>query len=160
VSFHLFVGSLKEWFNRRAIILLTIFAVMAVFLTACAGQSGTVSGSDSAATSDQSSANPTLASGGSSSGSVSFAKDVEPIFQSRCVNCHGGQQTQRGLNLTQYSSVMTGSVNGAVVVPGNPDSSTLIQMVVQGKMPKRGPQLLPGQVQILTDWVKAGAPNN
>jgi uncharacterized membrane protein len=160
VSFHLFVESLKEWINRRAVILLAIFAVTAVFLTACAGQSGTVSGSGSAATSSQSSANPTVASGGSSAAAVSFAKDVEPIFQSRCVNCHGGQQTQRGLDLTQYSSVMTGSVNGAVVVPGNPDSSTLIQMVVQGKMPKRGPQLLPGQIQILTDWVKAGAPNN
>jgi hypothetical protein len=101
-----------------------------------------------------------VVSGGSSAAAVSFTKDVEPIFQSRCVNCHGGQQTQRGLDLTQYSSVMAGSTNGAVVVPGNPDSSTLIQMVVQGKMPKRGPQLLPGQVQILTDWVKAGAPNN
>jgi hypothetical protein len=62
--------------------------------------------------------------------------------------------------LTNYTSLMVVSVNGPVVVAGNPDSSPLIQMILQGKMPKSGPKLQPNQVQILTEWVQAGAPNN
>ncbi len=128
---------------------LALLAGAAVVLAACSGPA-------------QGNQAPTTAagSGGSSAAIVSFAKDVEPIFQSRCISCHGGQQTQRGLDLSSYTSVMAGSVNGAVILPGNPASSTLIQMVDQGKMPKRGPLLQPGQLQTLTDWVKNGAPNN
>ncbi len=132
--------------SRWTMVTLALLAGTALVLAACSGSSA---GAPAAG-------NP----GGSSSTVVSFAKDVEPIFQSRCISCHGGQQTQRGLNLSSYASLMAGSVNGAVIVPGNPSASSLIQMVDEGKMPKRGPQLLPGQIQALTDWVKNGAPDN
>jgi hypothetical protein len=55
---------------------------------------------------------------------------------------------------------MAGGVDGPAVLQGNPTNSLLIQMVVQGKMPKSGPLLLPSQIQILTQWVQEGAPNN
>jgi len=131
-----------------------------VLLAACSTQPGTTTNPNPTGTSGQSAANPTAPSAGSSPAAVSFSKDVEPIFQSRCVSCHGGAHTQRGLDLTTYASVMAGSVNGPVVVAGNPDTSLLMQMILQGKMPKSGPKLQPNQVQILTEWVQAGAPNN
>jgi hypothetical protein len=33
-------------------------------------------------------------------------------------------------------------------------------MISTGAMPKRGPKLTPAQIQIITDWINAGAPNN
>jgi len=91
---------------------------------------------------------------------VSFATDVLPILQSRCVNCHGGQRTEKGLNLTSYAHFMAGSEKGPVLVAGDAAGSKFIQLIEQGKMPKRGPKVLPDQFQVLVDWVNAGALNN
>lgn len=95
-----------------------------------------------------------------SGAAVSFATQVLPLLQSRCVNCHGGQQTQKGLNLNSYDGVMAGSENGPVVTAGDAANSALAQMVVNGKMPKRGPKLTPAEVQLIVDWVNQGAKNN
>lgn len=91
---------------------------------------------------------------------VSFANDVMPILQSRCFNCHGGEQTKEGLSVASYETLMAGSVNGPVVIPGDPDNSLLVQQLLNGKMPKRGPKLTPAQIQIIIDWVLGGALNN
>lgn len=91
---------------------------------------------------------------------VSFAKDVKPILANSCNDCHGGKQTKEGLDLKTYQSLMAGSFNGVVVVAGNSADSLLVQLVSEGKMPKRGPKLTPEQVQIISEWVDAGALNN
>ena len=91
---------------------------------------------------------------------VSFSTDILPIMESRCVNCHGGERVEDGLYLRTYDEIMTGSENGPVVIPGNPEESSLVEVVVTQEMPKRGPKLTPVQVQLLSDWVAAGAPNN
>lgn len=93
-------------------------------------------------------------------GSVSFSKDVLPILQNRCVSCHGGSRTSKGLDLKSYDSVMAGSENGPVLTAGDAAHSPLVSMVVSGKMPRRKPRLPDAEIQILTDWVNAGAPNN
>ena len=91
---------------------------------------------------------------------VSFANDLEPIFDKRCLNCHGGEKTQKGLSLLSYKTLMAGSTNGQVVIPGDPDNSVLVQLIEAGKMPKRGPHLLPAEIEKIKAWVAAGTPNN
>lgn len=91
---------------------------------------------------------------------ISFANDVMPIIQSRCVNCHGGDRIEEGLLMRSYEEVMAGSENGPIVVPGDVVNSKMVELITSQKMPKRGPKLTPPQVQIITDWVAAGAPNN
>ncbi len=93
-------------------------------------------------------------------GAVSFATDIAPIFAGSCNNCHGGDQTKAALNLTSYEGVMAGSFNGTVIVAGNAAESVLVQQVASGEMPKRGDKLTPEQVQLISDWVAAGALNN
>jgi len=88
---------------------------------------------------------------------VSFANDILPIFESRCVNCHGGERTQEELDLKTHASLMAGSSNGPVVAPGDAENSLLVELVATQKMPKRGPKLTPPQVQLITDWVNQGA---
>jgi hypothetical protein len=95
-----------------------------------------------------------------STGSVSFAKDVGPILSNSCVDCHGGNQTKAGLDLKTYDGVMAGSFNGAVIVPGKTADSLLLQLIADGKMPKRGPKLTAEQIQVINDWIAAGALNN
>ncbi|HSL42614.1 MAG TPA: c-type cytochrome domain-containing protein, partial [Anaerolineales bacterium] len=50
---------------------------------------------------------------------VSFANDVMPIIQSRCINCHGGDRTEEGLSMNTHAEIMAGSDNGSVVTPGD-----------------------------------------
>ena len=91
---------------------------------------------------------------------VSCTSDILPIFESRCINCHGGDKTQEGLDLKTHAALMSGSDNGSVVTPGDAANSLLVERVVSQKMPKRGPKLTPPQVQLITDWVNQGALDN
>ena len=91
---------------------------------------------------------------------ISYAKDVQPILESRCGTCHMGEYVSEGLDMNTYESLMTGSQNGTVIVPGHASDSLLIQKVTEGEMPKRGPKLTPVQIQTITDWINAGASNN
>ena len=91
---------------------------------------------------------------------VSFATDVLPIIQSRCINCHGGDRTEEGLVLLSYADIMAGSSNGPVVTPGDSEFSLLAELVSNQEMPKRGPKLTPPQMQIIVDWINQGALDN
>lgn len=91
---------------------------------------------------------------------VSFANDILPILQSRCVNCHGGNKVEEGLTLKTYADLMAGSDNGPVIVSGDAGGSLLVELVTAQKMPKRGPKLTPPQVQLIVEWVNQGALNN
>lgn len=93
-------------------------------------------------------------------GQVSYANDVQPLFDRLCVKCHGGEKTEEGLVLKSYAEVMAGSFNGPVVVPGDTAGSLLVDLITKGEMPKRGPRLLPGELRTITDWVAQGARNN
>jgi mono/diheme cytochrome c family protein len=91
---------------------------------------------------------------------VSFATDILPIIESRCINCHGGDRTEKGLNLKTFADLMAGSENGAVILPGDAAHSKLVELVVTQKMPKRGPKLTPPQIEAITNWVNQGALDN
>jgi hypothetical protein len=71
-----------------------------------------------------------------------------------------GEFTSKNLNMETYESLMTGSQNGPVIVAGSARESLLAQKISKGEMPKRGPKLTPGQIQIIIDWINAGAKDN
>jgi uncharacterized membrane protein len=151
---------------------LVVLSVLVGVLSACAS-TGTRTpasqpASGSAATTEAPATSPAAATEGStaatqapaSGAEVSFATSVLPLLQSRCVNCHGGERTSKGLSLNSYDAVMAGSENGPVVTAGDAANSPLAQMVANGKMPKRGPKLTPAEVALITDWINQGAKNN
>jgi uncharacterized membrane protein len=133
--------------NQTRRYLLFLIAASVLVLAACGGST----------TPAASNANSTQVPTGAN---VSFAKDVMPLIQSRCVNCHGGQQTSRGLDLKSYDSLKAGSQNGPILTAGDAANSLIVQLVTAGRMPKSGPRLTPSEVQLLTDWINAGAKNN
>jgi mono/diheme cytochrome c family protein len=95
-----------------------------------------------------------------SSGQVSFSNNIMPIFENRCIDCHGGRRTREGLDMKTYESLMNGSNNGPVVAPGDADASLLVELIVSGDMPNRGPKVTPAELQLIIEWVNQGALNN
>jgi hypothetical protein len=93
-------------------------------------------------------------------GEVSFANDVLPIINQYCSRCHGSIDMEARLDMTSYTALMTGSRNGAVVIPGDADASPFVILVESNEMPKRGQKLSPEQAQIFRDWVNLGALDN
>jgi len=91
---------------------------------------------------------------------VSYSHDIQPILESRCGNCHFGEFTSAELHMDSYESLMAGSENGPVIIAGNANKSLLVKKISTGAMPKRGPQLTPAQIQIIRDWINAGAQDN
>jgi mono/diheme cytochrome c family protein len=101
---------------------------------------------------------PTATPGGSAT--VSYNRDVQPIFNQNCISCHGGSL---GLWLDSYEHVMAGSERGPVVVPGDPDASELYRRVTgvsQPAMPLGLPPLPEKDIETLRQWIAEGAPKN
>ncbi len=84
----------------------------------------------------------------------SFAKDVLPIFQKKCVSCHGGTA---GLTLTDVQSVLKGGASGPAVKPDDPDGSLLIQKQTQTHTDATR-KLTDAELATIKAWIKAGAP--
>ena len=91
---------------------------------------------------------------------ISFQNDVLPIFQQRCSECHGDEEQEEGLKLTTYRAALGGSQNGTVIEPGDPDSSYLVELVVNGQMPKRADPLPQAEIDTIIAWIAAGAEDN
>ena len=146
--------------------LIVSLTLLALIITACGGQatqtSPKITAPTQAVTQPQqpASASTNTAAQAPAVSGASFSKDVMPVFQNSCVSCHGGDQTKAGLDLTTYDSLMAGSFNGSVIVPGNSAGSFLVQQVTSGKMPKRGSKLTAEQIKIISEWIDAGALNN
>ena len=88
-------------------------------------------------------------------GALTYQATIEPLFQARCGSCHGANGIQ-GLDLTTFQTALQGSSNGPVIVPGDPAQSLLVQKQ-SATQPHFG-QLTPEQLQLVIDWIKAGAP--
>lgn len=157
--------------TRKTILILTL--ITAVVLAGCGGAALTTESAPVPAPTEAATTAPvventavteaptaTTVAEAAPAGEISFSNDILPIFESRCVNCHGGQRTSEGLSLKTYDTLLAGSKNGAVLIAGDADHSLLVELSAQGKMPKRGPKLTPEQVQLLKDWINAGAKNN
>ena len=89
-----------------------------------------------------------------------FESRIRPLLAQNCFACHTNSK-MGGLQLDSSAGLKKGGVDGAVVVPGNPDASILIQAVrythQRLKMPPAA-KLTDGQVDDLAAWVKMGAP--
>jgi len=108
---------------------------------------------------------------------VSYAKDIRPILEKSCIQCHnatGEGQLASALSLMAYEDLMKGTQFGPVVVPGSSMSSALY-LVVAGKtdpeirMPPhhdeslakgRGVPLTDEQIATIARWIDEGAKNN
>jgi ankyrin repeat protein len=90
---------------------------------------------------------------------VDFARDVQPIFKSKCIGCHGPVQQKNGFRLDRRSDAMRGGTI-ADIGPGNSAGSRLYLRLAGAEyglqMPPTGP-LSVAEVNIIKDWIDQGA---
>lgn len=92
---------------------------------------------------------------------------VQSIFDSRCVTCHGvsgGLTLSSDVSYDNLVNVPSGEIPSVVYVkPGDPDNSYLVWKlegragISGGRMPLGGPYLIDTQIQLVRDWIAAGA---
>ena len=93
---------------------------------------------------------------------VDFVREIQPIFQERCLACHGSQAQMHGFRLDRRSAAIRGGDSGVpAIVPGNSSDSLLLRYV-SGRdpdvvMPPEGPPLAVEQVELLRRWIDQGA---
>ena len=90
--------------------------------------------------------------------------DVFPIFQMRCVVCHGKRKQEGGLDLRTRAAALKGGHSGPAIVPGKSADSLALNRILAGQMPP--PKLLfeyfvrpPSnpEVDTLRRWIETGA---
>ncbi len=95
-------------------------------------------------------------------GKVNFVRDIKPIFELRCINCHNRKVLHGRMSLESRETAFGNSPTGAFIVPGNPEASVLFQNVVAHKtrenaMPPVGVRPLKHEKDLIYAWIKEGA---
>ncbi len=101
---------------------------------------------------------------------VGFEKEIWPVLQKKCLDCHqaarevnGKMQKPKGdLRLDTAAFITTGSKNGAIIKPKAADKSRLYEVVTLPKddddfMPPKGDALTAAEVKLLKQWIDEGA---
>lgn len=88
---------------------------------------------------------------------ISFAEQVAPIFERRCLSCHNEQQRKGSFSLQTAEAVL----DSGMIESGNPAESHLIEVITPqngtAKMPKDADPLSDQEIEILRNWIAEGA---
>ena len=92
---------------------------------------------------------------------VDFVRDVRPLFEKRCYECHGEKKQKSGLRLDVKSVAFKGGDKHAPdILPGSAAKSPLIHFITSADedeiMPPKG-KLSPAEIETLTRWINEGA---
>jgi len=95
-------------------------------------------------------------------GAVDFGKDIAPILQARCVECHGPEKQKAKLRLDTKADFLKGGKNGPIVKAGDPGASELCKRITLPKnnddrMPPEGESLNAQQIAAIGAWITEGA---
>lgn len=87
---------------------------------------------------------------------VDFVHDIQPIFQTSCVGCHGEKKQAGGLRLDSGKTALA-----KVIKPGKAAESELYRRVAglsdQARMPMGGKPLSAAQIALIKTWIEQGA---
>ncbi len=95
---------------------------------------------------------------------IDFVRDVKPILESQCLECHNSKDSLRhaGLNFETYQLAVTSGRQPPVIRPGDPEGSLLIQAMENPtthpvNMPPSPDKLWGTRLKILKKWIRQGA---
>ena len=90
---------------------------------------------------------------------VDFARDIQPLFRTHCVDCHGPDEQKNGFRLDRRPDAMRGGT-GTMIGPGSAASSLLYLRLVGNQygrqMPLDGP-LSQNEIDTIKAWIDQGA---
>jgi hypothetical protein len=92
---------------------------------------------------------------------------IEALLLLRCAACHGAARQEGGLDLRTRESLLRGGRSGPAAVPGQPDSSLILQKIVSGQMhavrrlvEAMIKPITESETQLLRQWIAAGMPQS
>ena len=93
---------------------------------------------------------------------VDFNTQVKPIFNKKCIACHGGVRQQANFSLLFRDWALKKTKSGKyAIIPGDPDHSEMIRRITlndpEDRMPYHHDPLSKEEIQTLKDWIKQGA---
>jgi len=93
---------------------------------------------------------------------VDFEKEIFPIFEARCLDCHDTATLKGGIGLeTFYHAHLPTDGGEAIFTPGDVEKSVLFHVVSETdpekRMPPKGEPLSPGEIELLKRWIEEGA---
>ena len=94
---------------------------------------------------------------------LTFDKDIKPIFEKSCFECHGDKKQTAKLRLDSLAATLKGGENGKAVVVGKSADSSLVKSVARlvedDAMPPegKGKPLTAEQIGLIRAWIDQGA---
>ena len=99
---------------------------------------------------------------GEAGSAVDYFRDIKPLLDSRCLECHRGQKSKGGLRLDSREGLLTGGDSGPAVILGNPGESELIRRVISPHddemMPPKGARFTVDETVLLSRWIQQNLP--
>jgi mono/diheme cytochrome c family protein len=93
---------------------------------------------------------------------VDAERDIWPILESRCVECHGPDKQKSSLRVDSREALIKGGDEGPAISAGDPAKSRLLELVSsaeeQKRMPPKGAALTTEEIGKLRQWIAEGAP--
>jgi hypothetical protein len=102
---------------------------------------------------DEGAQNTTICSNSCDTSLFTYSNAVQPTLSLHCTGCHNNTTQGGGVNLSTYNGVQTVALNGKLA--GSINWSTGFV-----PMPQGGQKLNDCNIQQITKWINAGAPNN
>lgn len=96
----------------------------------------------------------------SSHAESSFYRDVQPILNRRCLQCHNQKRHEGKLLLDSFESFLQGGEFGKIFVAGNAQSSKIIQYISSAvgdkhHMPRNSVKLSKPEVDKISHWISS-----
>ncbi len=93
---------------------------------------------------------------------VDFASQVQPLLETKCLECHKPDKVKGDLLMTSREAILKGGEAGPALVAGQADKSEIIKRILLPKdhdhvMPPKGEPLSAQQIDVLKRWVNEGA---
>jgi len=93
---------------------------------------------------------------------VDYSSQVKPIFNKKCITCHGGVRRKGGFSVLFRSEALAKTESGKwAIIPGDPEHSELIRRITnkdpEERMPYKHEPLTSEEISVLRRWIKEGA---
>jgi WD40 repeat protein len=95
-------------------------------------------------------------------GRASFARDIAPVLQRKCVTCHGPDKQKGNFRLDSFEALLrAGTSKLAPIAAGKPESSHLVKLINEKdpdeRMPQKDDPLPAATLALFARWIREGA---
>src|SRR5687767_1669469 len=105
-------------------------------------------------------ARPAAAEPQAANARVDYQRDIKPLLEARCGECHNATKRKGGLALQTYADILDGGKDGPIVQPGHSARSMLLERLTgagdEEQMPKDDPPLPAAEIALIARWVDEG----